>query len=56
MGNAVSRPDSFTTAYVTALYQGTLGRPPSSGELAAWLPIYRHARTAIVPDEQALFE
>jgi Domain of unknown function (DUF4214)/FG-GAP-like repeat len=53
-GIAVSRPDSFTTSYVTALFQGTLGRPPSASEMATWLPIYGHAPTLLQPTLQML--
>src|SRR5262249_19228848 len=42
--SAVARPDGFSTQLITVLYQGALGRPPSSGELSTiWLPALQHA-------------
>jgi FG-GAP-like repeat/Domain of unknown function (DUF4214) len=52
MGNAVSRPNGFTTTYVNALYQGTLGRAPTSAELSAALVSYSHAPTLLAPTLQ----
>ena len=53
-GNAVARPASFTASYVTALYQGTLGRASTAEELAMWQPIYSHAPTLLQPTLQML--
>src|SRR5262249_44192607 len=54
MGNAVSRPDSYTQTYVSSLYQGTLGRAPTADEMAAALVAFRHAPTLKAPTLQIL--
>jgi hypothetical protein len=54
MGNAVERPDSYTQTYVTALYQGTLGRAPASDEMASALLAFRNAPTLRAPTLQIL--
>jgi hypothetical protein len=54
MGNSVVRPDSYTQTYVTALYQGTLGRAPSADEMASALVAFRNAPTLRAPTLQIL--
>lgn len=41
--NAVVRPDAFSTAFVTNVYNGALGRAPTASELAYWVPVTRRA-------------
>jgi hypothetical protein len=43
-GEAVARSSAFSTAFITNLYQGALGRTPSSAELNnTWLPLFTTA-------------